>query len=90
MPIYEYVTDQCRKKPPCSGRRDYIQGVSAEPLKSCQDCGAAIRRVLSSFAARSGAVGVSSPEPTGLNLSGIPAPAQMPSGSECGGEGHSH
>ncbi len=90
MPIYEYVTDQCQRQPPCAGRRECIQGASAEPLKACQDCGAAIHRVFSSFAARSGAVGGSSPEPTGLNMTGIPAPAQLPSGGECGGNGHSN
>jgi putative FmdB family regulatory protein len=90
MPIYEYVADQCRRQPPCAGRREYIQGVSSEPLSVCRECGAAIRRVFSSFAARSGAVGLSSPDPTGLNLTGIPAPPQMPSGGECGSDGHSH
>ena len=90
MPIYEYMTDHCQRQPPCAGRREYIQGVSAEPLRVCKDYGAAIRRVFSSFATRSGAVGVSSPEPTGLNMTGIPASSQMPSGGECSGDGHSH
>ncbi|MEK7235968.1 MAG: hypothetical protein AAB242_05065 [Nitrospirota bacterium] len=90
MPIYEYATDQRQRHPPCAGRREHIRGLSAEPLKACQECGVAIRRVFSSFAARSGAVGASSSDPTGLNMTGIPAPPQMPSGGECGGDGHSH
>jgi len=90
MPIDEYLTDQCRRQPPCNGRREYIQWLSAEPLKACQECGAVIRRVFSAFAARSGAVGLSSPDPTGLNMTGIPAPSQMPSSGECVSDGHSH
>lgn len=42
MPIYEYVTDQCQRQSPCAGRREYIQEVSSEPLRACQECGAAI------------------------------------------------
>ena len=38
MPIYEYMTDHCQRQPPCAGRREYIQGVSAEPLRVCRDC----------------------------------------------------
>jgi putative FmdB family regulatory protein len=89
MPIYEYLAEECLRKPVCSRRKEYIQGVAEPALTSCRDCGAAIRRVLSSFAARSGAVGVSTPDPTGLNRTGIPAPSSMPSDME-GGCGHDH
>ena len=91
MPVYEYLADECLRKPACSRRKEYIQGVSDPPLSACRECGAAIRRVLSSFAARSGAVGVSTPDPTGLNVTGIQAPSSMPSDSEGGcGHGHGH
>lgn len=89
MPIYEYVADQCRRTPPCSRRREYLQAMAEPALTACRDCGAPIRRVMSAFAARSGAVGVSSPDPTPLNITGIPAPSTMP-GSEGGGCGHDH
>lgn len=88
MPIYEYVADQCGRTPACSRRMEYLQPMTAEPLTACRDCGAPIRRVLSAFAARSGAVGASSPDPTPLNVTGIPAPSTIP-GSE-GGCGHDH
>jgi putative FmdB family regulatory protein len=89
MPIYEYLAETCLKNPPCSRRREYIQTVSEPPLAACRECGAAIRRVFSSFAARSGAVGVSTPDPTGLNMTNIPAPSSMPADGE-GGCGHDH
>ena len=89
MPIYEYLADECLRKPACSRRKEYIQGMSEAALTECRECGAAIRRVMSSFAARSGAVGVSAPDPTGLNVTGIPAPSSMPADSE-GGCGHDH
>ena len=89
MPIYEYLADECLGKPPCSRRKEYIQTVSEPPLTSCRECGAVIRRVMSSFAARSGSVGLSTPDPTGLNVTGIPAPSSMPLDSE-GGCGHEH
>lgn len=89
MPIYEYLADECLRKPSCSRRKEYIQGMSEPVLTQCRECGAAIRRVLSSFAARSGAVGISTPDATGLNITGIPAPSSMPSDAE-GGCGHDH
>lgn len=91
MPIYEYVAKECRGNPACALRKEYIQAVTAAALTECRDCGAPIRRVLSSFAARSGRVGVSSPDPTGLNIGGIPAPTDF-SGSpgEEGGCAHDH
>jgi putative FmdB family regulatory protein len=89
MPIYEYLAEQCQQTPPCSRKKEYIQGMSEPALASCRECGAAIRRVLSSFAARSGAAGASVPDPTPLNMTGIPAPSAMP-GSEGGGCGHDH
>lgn len=91
MPIYEYLAEQCLRRPECSRRLEYIEPVSAEPSCRCRECGAGIRRVLSSFAARTGAVGRSSPDPTPLNITGIPAHSAMPSGGgECGTPGHSH
>lgn len=90
MPIYEYVAETCRKQPRCSGRKEYIHPASAEPVKECRECGAPIVRLFSSFSARSGAVGVSRPDPTPLNITGTPAPSQMPSTSECGRQGHEH
>lgn len=90
MPIYEYLAAQCRREPRCSGRKEYIHAASAEPVKECRECGAPVTRVFSPFAARSGAVGASRPDPTGLNVTGIPAPPQMQSSSECGGHGHDH
>jgi len=89
MPIYEYLAERCERNPPCSKRKEYIHGVSDPVLTTCRECTAPIRRVLSSFAARSGAVGVSTPDPTGLNMTGIPAPSSMPSDGE-GGCGHDH
>jgi putative FmdB family regulatory protein len=89
MPIYEYLADECLNKPSCSRRKEYIQAVSEAPLARCRECAAPIRRVLSSFAARSGAVGGSTPDPTGLNMTNIPAPSSMPSDGE-GGCGHEH
>lgn len=89
MPIYEYLAEQCRRQSPCSRRLEYIQAVSAPPLSACRECGAPITRIFSSFAAKSGAVGISSPDPTPLNVTGIPAPLQMPGGEE-GGCGHNH
>jgi putative FmdB family regulatory protein len=91
MPIYEYVADRCGKQPVCSYRKDYLQRITDQPLTACRDCGAPIHRVMSSFAARSGSVGASSPDPTPLNITGLPAPSGMPVGG--GGEdscGHEH
>jgi len=90
MPIYEYLADECLRKPACSRRKEYIQNVSDPPLTQCRECEAPIRRVFSSFAARSGAVGVSTPDPTGLNMTNIPAPSEMPSDSEGCGHDHGH
>jgi len=89
MPIYEYLAEQCLRQPPCSRKKEYLQGISEPALTACRECGAAIRRVMSSFAARSGAAGMSTPDPTPLNMTGIPAPSTMPS-SEDGGCGHDH
>ncbi|MBI5855273.1 MAG: zinc ribbon domain-containing protein, partial [Nitrospirae bacterium] len=75
MPIYEYIADRCDRRPVCSRRKQYIQRLSDPPETACRECGAPVRKVMSSFAARSGAVGVSSPDPTGLNITGIPAPS---------------
>ena len=89
MPIYEYLADECLQKPACSRRKEYIQGVSEPALTRCRECETPIRRVMTSFAARSSAVGVSTPDPTGLNMTGIPAPSSMPSDGE-DGCGHDH
>lgn len=70
MPIYEYLAEQCRRQPPCFKRMEYIQTVSAAPLSECRECGAPIARIFSSFAAKSGAVGASGPDPTPLNVTG--------------------
>jgi len=91
MPIYEYVAERCARDPACSRRKEYLQRASEPALSECRDCGAPIRRVMSSFAARSGAVGQSSPGPTPLNTTGLPAPSGMDGVS--GGEspcGHDH
>ncbi|MEW6246619.1 MAG: zinc ribbon domain-containing protein [Nitrospirota bacterium] len=92
MPIYEYLAERCDRQSTCSLKKEYLQRVSDAPLTACRECGAPIRRVFSSFAARSGSVGVSRPDPTPLNVTGIPAPTQMPGGGAegpCGG-GHGH
>ncbi|WP_447972725.1 FmdB family zinc ribbon protein [Nitrospira sp. Kam-Ns4a] len=89
MPIYEYVADQCRREESCSRRKEYLQRITEPALTACRECGAPIRRILSSFAARSGEVGVSRPDPTPLNITNIPAPRAMP-GSEGSGCGHDH
>lgn len=91
MPIYEYQARTCLRQPPCSRRKEYLQSIKEPPIAACRECGASIERIFSSFAARSGAVGVSSPDPTPLNISGIPAPSSMPTGEggSCGGD-HSH
>lgn len=93
MPIYEYVADQCLRQPPCSRRKEYLQPLTQPILSECRDCGAPIRRVLSSFAARSRPVGVSSPDPTPLNVTGLAPPPRMAdvAGEKGGcGDGHSH
>ncbi len=88
MPIYEYLADDCRQTPPCLRRKQYLQQVSDPPVTTCRECGTPVRRVLSSFAARSGAVGVSAPDPTPLNPGGFDPPLSMPVGGdeECGHE----
>jgi putative FmdB family regulatory protein len=88
MPIYEYLAERCDRTPSCSRRKEHLQGLKEEALSACRECGAPMRRVMSSFAARSGEVGASSPEPTGLNVTGIPAPSSMPTGEGCGGHEH--
>jgi putative FmdB family regulatory protein len=91
MPIYEYVAERCARQPVCSRRKEYFQHLSEPALTECRECGAAIRRIFSAFAARSGEVGRSTPDPTPLNITGLPAPSDMGDGS--GGEGscgHDH
>ena len=90
MPIYEYVADQCERQPVCSRRKEYFQHMSEMPLTACRECGAAVRRILSTFAARSGEFGVSAPDPTPLNMAGLRPPKEMPSDSEGGCSGHEH
>jgi putative FmdB family regulatory protein len=91
MPIYEYVADRCEKQPVCTRRKEYLQHVREVPLTACRECGATIRRVMSTFAARSGEFGMSSPDPTPLNMTGIRPPKEMPSDSEGGcGSQHGH
>lgn len=89
--MYEYMAERCLRQPPCARRKEYLQRMTEASLTECRECGAPITRIFSSFAARSGAVGVSSPDPTPLNIAGIPAPSDMGDGS--GGEGpcgHEH
>lgn len=50
MPIYEYITEECRLAPPCAGRRAFLQGINDAPKQACPECGAPLKRVLSSFA----------------------------------------
>ena len=50
MPIYEYIAEACRLVPPCAGRRAFLQGIYEAPKEDCPECGAALKRVLSSFA----------------------------------------
>lgn len=89
--MYEYMAERCLREPSCSRRKAYLQRMADAVLTECQECGAPITRVLSSFAARSGAVGVSSPDPTPLNITGIPAPSDMGGGSDGEGLcGHEH
>lgn len=91
MPMYEYVADRCDKHPACSRRMEYLQSMSERPLAACRDCGVPIRKILSSFAARSGEAGLSSPDPTPLNVTGMSPPQGMI--KDAGGEGgcsHSH
>jgi len=95
MPIYEYVAEECRRQPPCSRRKEYLQTLAAAPESACRECGVPIVRVFSRFAARSGTVGVSYPDPTPLNVTGAPPPADFQGAQEgdegCGaGDGHAH
>lgn len=90
MPIYEYVADYCSRQPLCSRKKEYLQSLSESPLTACRECQAPIRRIMSTFAARSGDFGVSSPDPTPLNMTGIRAPREMPADSEGGCDGHDH
>lgn len=89
MPIYEYLADECRQTPPCPRRKQYLQQVHDPPVTACRDCGASMRRVFSSFAARSGTFGVSTPDPTPLNPGGLAPPTSMPEGGD-EGCGHEH
>jgi putative FmdB family regulatory protein len=91
VPIYEYLAQHCLRQQPCSKRLEYLQSVTEASLSRCRECGAAIQRVFSTFAARTGAVGMSTPDPTPLNITGMPAPVSMPSaegGEGCGGHDH--
>ena len=90
MPIYEYLAQACSRQPVCSRRKEYLQSMADPALTACRECGASIQRIMSSFAARSGAVGVSAPGPTPLNITGMPAPASMPvdEGGLCQGAHH--
>jgi putative FmdB family regulatory protein len=91
MPIYEYIAEQCDREPICSRRKEYIQHVRELPLTACRECGSAIRRIMSTFAARSGEFCLSSPDPTPLNITGIRPPKEMPSENEGGCSGqHDH
>jgi putative FmdB family regulatory protein len=88
MPIYEYAAEQCGRQPACSRKKEYKQRITDPALSECPDCGVPIRRVMSTFAARSGSVGGSSPDPTPLNMTGIKAPSGLPGGE--GGCSHDH
>jgi putative FmdB family regulatory protein len=91
MPIYEYVADHCGQHPACSKKKEYLHSIRELPLTSCRECGVPIRRIMSTFAAQSGEFGVSSPDPTPLNVTGIRPPRHMPSDSEGGCDGsHDH
>jgi putative FmdB family regulatory protein len=95
MPIYEYLAERCLRHPPCSRRKEYLQSIKDSPLSACKECGAAIRKVMSSFASRTGAFGVSSPDPTPLNITGLAPPSGMTESSAsegacAGGDGHDH
>ncbi|MGH7229735.1 MAG: FmdB family zinc ribbon protein [Nitrospiraceae bacterium] len=93
MPIYEYVAEQCGRQPACSRRREYLQALAGQPLTACRECGAPIRRIFSSFAARSGDTGVSSPDPTPLNITGMAPPPGTTANSDSEGgcsDGRSH
>ena len=89
MPIYEYIAEECRRQPPCSRRKEYLQTLTAAPESECRECGAAIFRVFSRFAARTGTVGTSVPDPTPLNMTGLSPPADysdaMGGDEGCGG-----
>ncbi|WP_447980293.1 FmdB family zinc ribbon protein [Candidatus Nitrospira bockiana] len=90
MPIYEYMAERCLRDPACNRRKEYLQSLRDAPLTLCPDCGAGLRRVMSAFAARSGEFGVSTPDPTPLNITNIPAPRDMPAGEGGCSGGHSH
>jgi hypothetical protein len=91
MPVYEYVAAECRREPPCSRRKEYLQPLTAPVESRCRECGSGISRVLSRFSAKSGPFGVSSPDPTPLNLTGIPAPADYEATEDgCSGADHLH
>jgi putative FmdB family regulatory protein len=90
MPIYEYVADACANRPPCSRRKSYLQRLTDSPLTTCRECGVSIRRVMSSFAAPSGPSGLSSPDLTPLNVTGISAPSSDPSSFQTEGGSCEH
>lgn len=47
MPIYEYKAADGARCRLCRGRFEVRQGIGDEPLKTCPECGAAVRRLFS-------------------------------------------
>jgi putative FmdB family regulatory protein len=47
MPIYEYKAADGVRCRLCMGRFEVRQGIDDEPLKTCPECGAAVRRLFS-------------------------------------------
>ena len=51
MPIYEYQAEYCLKSLFCPKRFSFWQNMSDPPVSECQECGAPLERVMSTFSA---------------------------------------
>lgn len=51
MPIYEYQASYCLQSLFCSKRFSFWRNMSDPPVTECQECGAPLERVMSTFSA---------------------------------------
>lgn len=84
MPTYEYACDAC------GNGFEVVQKMADEPVKTCPECGKAVRRVLSggigiSFRGSGFYVTDSGAAASGTKAEKKPAPAACGSGGSCPG-----